>query len=271
MGGDSSVLRPDHPLARSLAALVDEFELDVVGDVDDVEVSGLTISSAGVHPGDLFVGMPGARVHGAGFAVAAKDRGAVAVLTDREGAALAAPAGLPVVVVESPGDALGAVAAWVYRTAEDPPLLFGVTGTNGKTERLLPALRHPRPARTRVGPELDRGAPYRGCAPSPVRSTTPEASELHGAAGPDARVRGARRRDRGQRSGAHPAADRWTRVRCGVVPQSRARPPRRLRRHGHLLRGQSCRSSIPTGARKGVVSLDSGWGARVVADPASRW
>ncbi|OUD85214.1 hypothetical protein BC477_12435 [Clavibacter michiganensis subsp. michiganensis] len=36
-----------------------DFALDVVGDVDDVEVTGVTLSSGDVQPGDLYVGLRG--------------------------------------------------------------------------------------------------------------------------------------------------------------------------------------------------------------------
>jgi len=131
--GQPSILRPEHPTPRSLDGLVEEFGLDARGSIAGVEISGVTLSTHNLQPGDLFVGMPGAQVHGAQFAAQAKDGGAVAVLTDEAGAESAAESGLPVVVVDSPRAALGAVAAWVYRTAEKPPLLFATTGTNGKT------------------------------------------------------------------------------------------------------------------------------------------
>ncbi|MCS5733522.1 Mur ligase family protein [Herbiconiux daphne] len=129
----SSALRPEHPIARSLPHLVEDFGFEQVGPpVSDV-VSGITISSRDVVPGDLYVGLKGARFHGASFAQAARDAGAVAILTDPEGVPLAAEAGLPVIVTPEPRLALGELAAWIYRTREEPPTLFGVTGTNGKT------------------------------------------------------------------------------------------------------------------------------------------
>jgi UDP-N-acetylmuramoyl-L-alanyl-D-glutamate--2,6-diaminopimelate ligase len=129
----SSALRPEHPIARSLPHLVEEFGFEQVGPpVSDV-VSGITISSRDVYPGDLYVGLPGRRFHGASFSVAARDAGAVAILTDPDGVELASEAGLPVIVTPEPRLALGEVAAWIYRTREEPPTMFGVTGTNGKT------------------------------------------------------------------------------------------------------------------------------------------
>src|SRR5690606_5895230 len=101
--------------------------------LDGVEVTGVTLSTMDLHPGDLFVGVPGSKAHGAQFAAAAAEGGAVAIVTDAAGAELAADSGLPLVLVPSPRAALGEISAWVYRTDDAPPLLFGVTGTNGKT------------------------------------------------------------------------------------------------------------------------------------------
>ncbi|MBE7163579.1 MAG: dienelactone hydrolase family protein, partial [Williamsia herbipolensis] len=131
------VLRPEHPTPRPVAELANAFGLRVVGSVDAVETTGVTLSASEVQPGDLFVGINGANRHGAQFAAEASERGAVAVLTDAAGADLAAASGLPVLVVDDPRAALGDVSAWVYRThpdeADDLPQLFAVTGTNGKT------------------------------------------------------------------------------------------------------------------------------------------
>ena len=49
-------------------------------------VTGVSLSSQRVRPGDLYAALPGARTHGATFAAEAVASGAVAVLTDAEGA-----------------------------------------------------------------------------------------------------------------------------------------------------------------------------------------
>ena len=128
-----SALRPQHPVPRSLSGLVDEFNLEARGDVAGIYVTGVSLSSRSVAPGDLYVGVPGKHTHGASFASAAREAGAVAVLTDEAGAVLAAESGLPIVVTEDARAALGSVAAWIFRTGENPATLFAVTGTNGKT------------------------------------------------------------------------------------------------------------------------------------------
>ena len=172
------VLRPEHPSARSLAGLVDEFELEHRGGVDGIEIAGVTLSTSDVHPGDLFVGMPGANSHGARFAAQAKEGGAVAVLTDAAGADLAADSGLPIVLVDSPRAALGEISAWVYRTREHAPLLFGTTGTNGKTStsHLLEGILRQLGLVTGLSSTSER---HIGDLTVVSRLTTPEASEMH--------------------------------------------------------------------------------------------
>jgi UDP-N-acetylmuramoyl-L-alanyl-D-glutamate--2,6-diaminopimelate ligase len=133
LDGEASILRPAHPSARRLSTLVEEFGLEFTGSLEGVELTGITLSTENLQPGDLYVGLQGQRSHGATFASQAREGGAVAILTDAVGAEAAAGSGLPIVVVESPREALGAISAWVYRTAESAPLLLGITGTNGKT------------------------------------------------------------------------------------------------------------------------------------------
>lgn len=172
------VLRPEHPSPRPLAGLVQEFGIDHRGSIDGVEISGVTLSTADLHPGDLFVGVKGAKGHGAAYADDARAGGAVAVLSDAEGADLASQAGLPILVVENPRLALGEVAAWVYRTRDDTPLLFGTTGTNGKTSTsyLLEAVMRQLGLVTGLSSTAER---HIGDLTIVSRLTTPEASEMH--------------------------------------------------------------------------------------------
>jgi UDP-N-acetylmuramoyl-L-alanyl-D-glutamate--2,6-diaminopimelate ligase len=96
-------------------------------------VSGITLDSRTVAPGDLYVALPGSRVHGAAFCADAVAAGAVAVLTDPDGKARAAATGVPVFVVADPRGKLGEIACWVYGDPSGPLAVIGVTGTSGKT------------------------------------------------------------------------------------------------------------------------------------------
>jgi UDP-N-acetylmuramoyl-L-alanyl-D-glutamate--2,6-diaminopimelate ligase len=96
-------------------------------------LSGVTLDSRQVHPGDLYVALPGSRVHGAEFCADAVAAGAVAVLTDPDGRARAVASGVPVFVLADPRARLGEVACWVYGNPSRLLRLIGVTGTSGKT------------------------------------------------------------------------------------------------------------------------------------------
>lgn len=256
------VLRPEHPIARSLSGLVDEFGLEHRGAVDGVELTGVTLRTAEVQPGDLYVGVRGAQAHGASFAGRARDAGAVALLTDAEGADLAEGAGLPIVIVDSPRAALGDVSAWIYRTAEHPPLLLGVTGTNGKTSTsyLLEGILRQLGLVTGLSSTAER---HIGDLTVVSRLTTPEASEMHALL--------ARMRESEVRAVAvEVSAQALSRNRVdGIVFDVVAFTNLS---HDHLddyadmdeyLEAKAVLFE-PDRARRGVVSLDSPYGARLV-------
>jgi UDP-N-acetylmuramoyl-L-alanyl-D-glutamate--2,6-diaminopimelate ligase len=261
------VLRPEHPLNRSLAELTGTFGLRVVGSVDGVEVTGVTLNAGEVQPGDLFVGIAGAHRHGAQFAAEAAERGAVAVLTDEAGIALAEPSGLPVVVVDDARAALGEVSAWVYRTRTDEdqlPQLFAVTGTNGKTSTvyLLEAILIQLGLVTGLTSTAER---HIGDLVVTSRLTTPEASEMHALL--------ARMRESEVRAVAvEVSAQALSRHRVdGIVFDVVAFTNLS---HDHLDDYADMEEYYqaklplfqPDRGKRGVVSLDSPWGQRVVDD-----
>jgi UDP-N-acetylmuramoyl-L-alanyl-D-glutamate--2,6-diaminopimelate ligase len=174
----SATLRPEHPIARSLSQLVEEFGLETTGEFSQDQVTGISLTSKDVFPGDLYVGLPGRNVHGARFAADAAASGAVAILTDESGAEIAAESGLPAIVTSDPRAALGDVSAWIYRTREDPPTLYGVTGTNGKTSvtYLLAALLGQLGILAGFSTTAERGIGELRIVSS---LTTPEATEVH--------------------------------------------------------------------------------------------
>jgi UDP-N-acetylmuramoyl-L-alanyl-D-glutamate--2,6-diaminopimelate ligase len=98
-------------------------------------VNGLTVDSRAVKPGDLFAALPGAVIHGAEFIGPALRMGAAAILTDAEGARIAADAlagsDVAVIVAEDPREALARAAALWF--GAQPETMVAVTGTNGKT------------------------------------------------------------------------------------------------------------------------------------------
>jgi UDP-N-acetylmuramoyl-L-alanyl-D-glutamate--2,6-diaminopimelate ligase len=256
------VLRPEHPSARSLAGLVAEFGLESVGSLDGVEITGVTLSTGDLHPGDLYVGIRGANSHGASYAAQAREGGAVAMLTDAEGAELARDAGLPIVLVTSPREALGEISAWVYRSAEHPPLLFGTTGTNGKTSTsyLLEGILKQLGLVAGLSSTSER---HIGDLSVVSRLTTPEASEMHALL--------ARMRESNVRAVAiEVSAQALTHNRVdGIVFDVVAFTNLS---HDHLDdyadMEEYFRAKLalfePERAKRGVVSLDTSWGQQVV-------
>ncbi len=91
-------------------------------------VTGVTLDSRTVAPGDLFVAVAGERADGHEFLGAAATAGAVAALTTRPGGPL------PALVVDDTVAALGRLAALVHsRLAAAGLLTVGITGSSGKT------------------------------------------------------------------------------------------------------------------------------------------
>lgn len=174
------VLRPDAPPQRALVDLAARFATATRGDVDGVILTGITLATADLRAGEAFVAIQGVNKHGAEFAVAAAEKGAVAIITDESGAEIAAAAGVPIVIVDDPRGVLGALSAWVYGTGADDelPLLFATTGTNGKTSvsHLLEGILDQLGVVTGLSSTAERHIAGEVIV---SRLTTPEASEMH--------------------------------------------------------------------------------------------
>jgi UDP-N-acetylmuramoyl-L-alanyl-D-glutamate--2,6-diaminopimelate ligase len=157
--------------------LGDSTDVSVHGDLA-VAVSGISLSTARVRPGDLYAALPGSRAHGADYTARALDAGAVCVLTDPDGVDRLPP-GTPAIVVAEPRRVLGRLAARIYGDPATDLRVIGVTGTQGKTTT------------TRI---LEQGLTASGVTSAVVGTvgtriagedvktelTTPEAPDLHG-------------------------------------------------------------------------------------------
>lgn len=99
-----------------------------------VQVSGVSLNPQVVQPGDVFLGISGAKRHGAEFVDTAIANGAVAIITDTPGLDfLPEDLTIPVAVVADVRKSAAQIAQAVYGTKHSSPELFAVTGTNGKT------------------------------------------------------------------------------------------------------------------------------------------
>lgn len=264
-GRSSAVLRPEHPTPTPLSELIATFSLGVVsGDATTSRVSGVTLSSTDVRPGDLYVGVAGQHRHGGEFAANAVAAGAAAVLTDPAGALLASEIAVPLLVTDDPRALLGAIAARVHGTDVDPPLLMGITGTNGKTSTayLLDAVLRQSGLVCGLSTTAERRL-----ADVTVASTltTPEASDTHAML--------ARARELGvQAMTIEVSAQALSRHRVDgllfdVVGFTNLSHDH-LDDYGDMEQYFRAKSELFTDARarRGVVCVDTEWGARLAAE-----
>lgn len=263
-GNIPPVLRPEHMTPRMLSEMVRECGLVAHGAVDGIELSGMTVMTREVQPGDIFVALRGVNRHGAEFAGDAAAAGAVAVLTDSEGAELACESGLPIVVTDNPRAVLGDISAWFYRTNDDAPQFFGITGTNGKTSTayLLEGILKQIGVVTGLSTTAER---HIGEMSVISRLTTPEASELHAliARMKEHQVRGVVIEVSAQAL----THNRVSGIRFDTVGFTNLS-------HDHLddyadmdeYCAAKSRLFQPDVARRGVVCLDTVWGERIVAE-----
>jgi UDP-N-acetylmuramoyl-L-alanyl-D-glutamate--2,6-diaminopimelate ligase len=172
-------VRPEHPPRTPLRVLAEALTSPVTVAGDDITVvTGISLSSHRVRPGDLYAALPGSRAHGIAYVDDALGAGAVAVLTDAEGAATL-DGRLPALVVDDARAVLGAVSAEVYGHPAEQLTTIGVTGTQGKTTttRLLES------GLQRAGvPSSVVGTIGTRVLGEDVKTalTTPEAPDLHG-------------------------------------------------------------------------------------------
>lgn len=184
-GSATGRFRPTAVAAVRLADIGESIGVVVPGPSAAVSVTGISLNSRTVEPGDLYAALPGAARHGADFVPQAIAAGAVAVLTDDAGArllALSADSSVPVLVVDAPRNVVGPLSAMIYRSqpaAGGTPRLFGVTGTNGKTTTtyFTNALLRSLGMKTGLIGTIEILA---GGEPIPSLLTTPESTDLHG-------------------------------------------------------------------------------------------
>jgi UDP-N-acetylmuramoyl-L-alanyl-D-glutamate--2,6-diaminopimelate ligase len=171
---------PLRPRRSNPVRLGDLFGLRARHGSDQTSVRGITVDSRLVAVGDLYVALPGQLHHGAEFAAAAADAGAVAVLTDRAGADLVPDLGRPVVVVTDPRRAMAAAAARIYGDPSEAMTMFAITGTNGKTTTSFLLDSALRAAGHRTGVIGTLGFLLSGTPLDTARTTvtTPESTEL---------------------------------------------------------------------------------------------
>ncbi|WP_426977020.1 UDP-N-acetylmuramoyl-L-alanyl-D-glutamate--2,6-diaminopimelate ligase [Pseudarthrobacter sp. O4] len=180
----TSGFRPAMVAAVPLETIGEAIGVVVPGESGSVAVTGISLNSRAVQPGDLYVALPGATRHGADFVSQAVEAGAAAVLTDDAGArllALSNDISVPVLLAGEPRGLVGRLSALIYRSGSDDaaaPALYGVTGTNGKTTTtyFINALLQALGQKTGLIGTIEILA---GGEPIPSLLTTPESTDVH--------------------------------------------------------------------------------------------
>ncbi len=142
-------------------------------------ISNVVVDSREVTPGSLFAAMPGTRMHGGEFIQYALRMEASAVLTDAEGARIAAhelaQSDAALVITDTPRETLSRASALFF--GAQPATMVAVTGTNGKTS-VASFVRQ-------IWSHLDLAAinlgttGVEGAWTAPLAHTTPEPITLH--------------------------------------------------------------------------------------------
>ena len=123
----AETLKPGMPLSQLLAGY---------GSVPinaDVHVTGVSLDSRRVQPGDVFLACRGSRVDGRVFITDALHNGAVAVVVEGEVPEALVRQNVPVFAISDLAQQIGVIAARFYGDPSNAMNVIGITGTNGKT------------------------------------------------------------------------------------------------------------------------------------------
>ena len=112
----------------------------VISDADDVMVTGLTVNSKMVQPGDLFFAYPGTESDGRHYIESAVQNGAVVILAEAslgvsEHLEFKTPEGVrvPMITIPNLASQCSGIAAEFFGNPSRCMQVVGITGTNGKT------------------------------------------------------------------------------------------------------------------------------------------
>ncbi|MCR5175397.1 MAG: UDP-N-acetylmuramoyl-L-alanyl-D-glutamate--2,6-diaminopimelate ligase [Anaerovibrio sp.] len=118
-------------MEKTLGALAELVEgAEIIGNSDTL-IKDIEHDSRKVTEGTLFACIAGAHVDGHTFIPQAREKGAVAIITDNEDAPM--PAGMDVLLVPDLSKALKVIVPFFYDYPARRMRVIGITGTNGKT------------------------------------------------------------------------------------------------------------------------------------------
>lgn len=156
---------------NQLIAALDQKE---VSGPQEVEVHDIVYDSRRVQPGDLFVAVQGEHTDGHRYIASAEEKGAVAVVVDREDAR----GTLTTIRVSNSRKALALLSAQWHGHPAEKLRLLGITGTDGKTTTSFLLRSLLQSAGYQVG-LIGTVTTCFGEKELPSQYTTPEAPELH--------------------------------------------------------------------------------------------
>jgi UDP-N-acetylmuramoyl-L-alanyl-D-glutamate--2,6-diaminopimelate ligase len=116
---------------KQLTELINDFPMtkQVIGNISDRTITGISFDSRSVKPGHIFVAFPGISSDGHNFIGRAVANGAIAIMGQRENVVCKAP----YIQVENTREAIAYLAASFYDHPARKLTVIGVTGTDGKT------------------------------------------------------------------------------------------------------------------------------------------
>jgi len=128
---DTTLTKRLFKMAPKLSDYFEDGEYDAVRGELNRPISGITMDSRRVVPGNVFFALPGLRSDGMSYIDEAIGRGAVAVVTSRM--PLSSPAKVTFIQTSDPRALLARVSQRYFKFPDRSLEMVGVTGTNGKT------------------------------------------------------------------------------------------------------------------------------------------
>jgi UDP-N-acetylmuramoyl-L-alanyl-D-glutamate--2,6-diaminopimelate ligase len=147
----------------------------IISGSDDIDINKIEYDSRKVQKGDLFVCIEGFKMDGHDFAVKALERGAAAVMCQKD---LSLNISAAVIRVEDTRKGLALAASKLYNEPWKKLKMIGITGTNGKTTSTYMMKAILEEAGQKVG-LIGTIANYIGNEKIVSQRTTPESLELH--------------------------------------------------------------------------------------------
>ena len=105
-------------------------EIIKIEDIPDIPISGISINSSDITPGELYIAIKGSNYDGHEFIPEAIKNGATSVLLKKNDDSIKS---IPCLYVKNPRKAMSNISAQFYGNPSKKMNVICITGTNGKT------------------------------------------------------------------------------------------------------------------------------------------